>query len=69
MFSILTFRSRFQARESSDNPRPNAFCRVAPSVRLSVFAMRAARVFFFASDFNVRMSALVHERRLDFLAI
>jgi class 3 adenylate cyclase/tetratricopeptide (TPR) repeat protein len=44
----------FQARESSDNPRLNAFCRVAPSVRFSVLAIFAAVVFFRASVFKVR---------------
>ena len=44
----------FQARESSDNPILNAFCRVAPSLRLRVRAMLAARLFFFASVFSVR---------------
>ena len=34
--------AKFQARESSDNPRLNAFCRVAPSVRFSVLAILAA---------------------------
>jgi len=47
----------------------NAFCRVAPSVRFKFLAMLAARVFFFASAFNVRTSSVVHERRFDFLAI
>jgi hypothetical protein len=56
-------------RESSDNPRLNAFCRVAPSVRFSVRAMLAARVFFLAAVFKVRTSAAVHARRFDFLAI
>jgi hypothetical protein len=58
-----------QARESSDNPILNAFCRVAPSVRFKVRAMLLARVFFFASVFKMRMSAVVHSRRFDFLAI
>ncbi len=55
--------SNFQARESSDKPRLNAFCRVAPSVRFRVRAMLAARFFFFACVFNVRTSAVVHARR------
>lgn len=59
-----------QARESSDNPKLNAFCRVAPSVRLSVFAILAACVFFFANTFKVRSCSGVHARRFDaFLAI
>ena len=48
----------------------NAFCRVAPSLRFSVLAILAARVFFFASVFNVRTCAGVHSWRFDtFLAI
>ncbi len=47
--------AKFQARESSDNPRLKAFCRVAPSVRFNVLAIRAAVVFFRASDFKVRL--------------
>jgi hypothetical protein len=43
-----------------------AFCRVAPSVRLSVFAIIPARVFFRASVFKVRTSAVVQERRFPF---
>ena len=31
----------------------NAFWRVAPSDRFRLFAMFAARLFFFAIDFNV----------------
>jgi hypothetical protein len=59
----------FQARESSDNPRLNAFCRVAPSVRFKALASFLAGVFFRAADFSSRRSAAVHERRFDFLAI
>jgi hypothetical protein len=58
-----------QARESSDNPRLNAFCRVAPSVRFKALAIFAAGVFFRAADFSSRTSAAVHERRFEFLAI
>ena len=56
-------------RESSDNPRLNAFCRVAPSVRFRVRAMLAARDFLRAIVFSVRTSDDVHERRFDFLGI
>ena len=56
-------------RESSDNPRLNAFCRVAPSVRFKLRAMLAARVFFRAIVFSVRTSDDVHERRFDLLGI
>ena len=41
--------AKCQARESRDNPRLNAFCRVAPSVRFNVLAILAALVFFRAS--------------------
>jgi hypothetical protein len=59
-----------QARESSDNPRLNAFCRVAPSVRFKALAILPAGVFLRAADFNSRTSADVHERRrFEFLAI
>ncbi len=58
-----------QARESRDNPRLNAFCQVAPSVRFSVRAILAARVFFLAAAFSVRTSDSVHPRRFVFLAI
>ena len=63
------WRAEPQARESSDSPRLKAFCRVAPSVRLSVLAMLSARVFFRESVFNVRTSDGVHERRFEFLGI
>ena len=58
-----------QERESSDNPRLNAFCRVAPSVRFKLRAMLATRVFFRAIVFNVRTSDDVHDRRFEFLGI
>ena len=45
------------ARESSDSPILNAFWRVAPSVRLSVFAILPAGVLFFANAFNSRTFA------------
>ena len=35
-------------------------------MRLSVFAILPARVFFRASDFKVRTSAVVQDRRLPF---
>ena len=48
----------------------NAFCRVAPSERFSVLAIRPACVFFRASAFNVRTCSGVHARRfVAFLAI
>jgi len=61
--------AKFQARVSSDSPRLNAFCRVAPSVRFRVLAMLAALVFFFASVFKVRTCSAVHARLDAFLTI
>jgi hypothetical protein len=58
-----SWAARTQTRESSDKPILNAFCRVAPSVRFSVLAIRAACVFFRASVFNVRTCSGVHSRR------
>jgi len=55
-------------RESSDIPRLNAFCRVAPSVRFKLRAIRAAWVFFLAPVFNVRISA-EDQARLFFIFI
>ena len=60
---------RYQPRESSDSPRLNAFCRVAPSVRFKVRAILPARVFLRAIVFNVLTSDDVHDRRFDFLGI
>jgi len=53
------------ARESSDNPRLNAFCRVAPSVRFRVFAILFAGTFFLASDFSSRTCTDVQARFFD----
>jgi len=47
----------------------NAFCRVAPTVRFSVFAILAAGVFFFASVLSSRTCTDVQARRFEFLAI
>jgi hypothetical protein len=52
-----------------ENTKVKAFWRVAPSVRLSVFAILPARVFFRASVFKVRTSAVVQDRRLPFFMI
>ena len=61
---------RTQARESSDRPMLNAFCRVALSVRFSLSAIRDARFFWRAIVFKVRTCSAVHARRfLAFLAI
>jgi hypothetical protein len=59
-----------QERESSESPMLNAFWRVAPSVLFNFLAIFDAAVFFFAKDFNSRISVAVQARRfLDFLAI
>jgi hypothetical protein len=54
-------------RESSDNPRLNAFCRVAPSLRLRLLAIFPAGVLLRAADFNSRTFALVQARLFEFL--
>ena len=56
-----------QPRESSDNPRLNAFCRVAPSLRLRLLAIFLAGVLLRAADFNSRTSAFVQARLFEFL--
>jgi len=58
--------SLLQKRDSKDNPRLNAFCRVAPSVLFNVRAILAAGVFLRASVFNVRTCWDVHARRFPF---
>ena len=45
----------------------NAFCRVAPSLRLRLLAIFLAGVLLRAADFNSRTSALVQGRRFEFL--
>jgi hypothetical protein len=57
-------------RESSDKPRANAFCRVAPIVRLSDLAIPEAWVFFWVSVFKVLTCSADHARCFDtFLAV
>jgi hypothetical protein len=51
-----------QARESSDNPILNAFCRVAPSDRFSFLAIFAAGAFLRAIDFSSRTCTDVQAR-------
>jgi hypothetical protein len=63
----MDVRPYLHPRESSDNPRLNAFCRVAPSLRLRLLATFFAGVLLRAADFNARTSALVQERRFEFL--
>jgi hypothetical protein len=61
---------RTYARVSSDKPILNAFCRVAPSERFSVLAIRDARFLLRAIVFKVRTSSALHARRfVAFLAI
>jgi hypothetical protein len=55
--------SASQARESSDNPILNAFCRVAPSDRFSFLAIFAAGAFLRAMDFSSRICTEVQARR------
>ena len=45
----------------------NAFCRVAPSLRLRPLAIFLAAVLLRAADFNSRTSALVQARLFEFL--
>jgi hypothetical protein len=59
--------SENQERESSESPMLNAFWRVAPSVRLSFFAICDALVFLRAIVFSSRSSLEVHARRFFFL--
>jgi hypothetical protein len=48
----------------------NAFCRVAPSVRFSLSAIRDARFFWRAIVLSMRTCSAVHARRfLNFFAI
>ena len=51
------------ARELSDTPKTDAFCRVAPSVRFSVLAIFEAGTFFLlASDLRSRTCTAVQGR-------
>ena len=52
-------------RERSDNPILRAFRHVALSVRFKFLAILPAGVFFRASDFKVRTSAVVQARLLN----
>jgi hypothetical protein len=52
-------------RERSDNPILRAFRHVALSVRFRFLAILPAGVFFRASDFKVRTSAVVQARLLN----
>jgi hypothetical protein len=51
--SVGRLCAKSQARESRDNPRLKAFCRVAPSVRFNALAILAARVFLRARVFKL----------------
>jgi hypothetical protein len=57
--------SNAYARVSRDRPMLKAFCRVAPSVRFSFFAILPAGVFFRASDLSVCSSLAVQLRLLE----
>jgi hypothetical protein len=52
-------------RASSETPKLNAFCRVAPSVRLSFRAILRAGVRLRANAFNVLTSDRVQDRLFD----
>jgi hypothetical protein len=54
--------ARGYARESSESPILNAFCRVAPSDRFNFLAILAAGVFFFAIVFSSRICTDVQAR-------
>jgi hypothetical protein len=56
------FGEIFPARVSSDNPRLEAFIRVAASVLFNLRAISAARLLLCASLFNVRICSAVHTR-------
>jgi hypothetical protein len=60
------FKSTFidHARESSETPKLNAFCLVAPTVRFKVLAILAACALLRANVFKVRTSPADHDRRL-----
>ena len=62
-------RWRAYPRVSNDTPSENAFCCVAPGVRLSDFAIFATGVLWRARVFSSRTSSLVHSRRLTFFAM
>lgn len=47
----------------------NAFCRVAPSVRLSAFAIAPAGFFFLARDLSVRTCSVLQAARFCFFGI
>jgi hypothetical protein len=57
------------ARVSSERPIENAFWRVAPSVRLSDFAMAAAGLFFLAMALSVRTCSALQATRFRFFGI
>jgi hypothetical protein len=54
VISSTMTRLTIYARASSDSPRVNAFCRVAPSVRFRAWAILDAGVLLRAKDFKVR---------------
>ena len=56
-------------REFKDTPSENAFCLVAPIVRLRERAIFPAGTFFLARPLRSRTSVTVHTRFFAFLAI
>src|ERR1700722_15307215 len=54
-------------RESNETPILNAFCRAAPSLRLSALAVFGAGVFDLAIVFTSLTSCVVRSRRVDVL--
>ena len=57
--------SELTLAESSETPKLNAFCLVAPSVRFRDRAIFLAGIFCRARVFSSRTSSFVHSRRLD----
>jgi hypothetical protein len=64
-FGMAKVASVRQARVSSESPMLNAFCRVAPSVRLSFLAILRAGVFLRAIVFSPRTCSDVQARLFD----
>jgi hypothetical protein len=62
-------RCKTYPRVSSDNPMLKAFWRVAPSVRLSDFAIAPAGRFFLAMAFRVRTCSALQATRFRFFGI
>ena len=63
-FVVKKLYTSVRQRESSDNPKLNAFCRVAPSVRFNFLAIRPVGVFLRAIVFSSRTCTDVQARLL-----